>query len=491
MSIQLSWKSNIFIGYRTSRATYRVIYRAAWLRKSLLVIIILFVISYSNACVLAMSENTELILRPKVKFSRFSNQERNDEIIEESCKDNTNPQINGPKIKSIISLKKPVKIIDFMGSADVYEKDLLSKDCEIKSSSCSSDTASVNTQGISLSNDNVKTEIEISRILYNASSSQNKKEKVTQLNKNICTQNNTLKHCRKILQQKDKENKDAVLNKIIPNKNINKIRTRNSQYIQPAVCKKFKLFTNNDDVQKPDTVNSYRTVMTKLQSAPSIMKKTEKQTTRILNAKPSVMPCYRYIETGIIRNKVSPVKKIALRSTTGIKIKTSVEPGVSHKQQNNTKTDDANKKYCTISDLAVGKLAQPEYNSIMCNIHKLKEIKQREIVSDVNYFPHKNLLNEKISTALDFSLDETIFKNLVDLSIDDKQIPAIVRSKDPELRQKDITPKLSDFFVPEHTKDICTLIHVKFRAPKMNENWDIFKISNKILDWRHSLDIVR
>lgn len=66
-----------------------------------------------------------------------------------------------------------------------------------------------------------------------------------------------------------------------------------------------------------------------------------------------------------------------------------------------------------------------------------------------------------------------------------------MRTKDPEPRQKDIMPKLPDFFVPEQTKDICTFVQVKLRAPKINEDWDIFKISNKIFDWRHSLDNVQ
>lgn len=88
-------------------------------------------------------------------------------------------------------------------------------------------------------------------------------------------------------------------------------------------------------------------------------------------------------------------------------------------------------------------------------------------------------------------MDEAIFKNLVDLSIDDKQVSTIIRSKDPEPRQKDTIPKLSDFFVPEYTTDIYTHIHVKLRVSKINEDWDTFKISNKILDWKHSLDDTR
>lgn len=95
----------------------------------------------------------------------------------------------------------------------------------------------------------------------------------------------------------------------------------------------------------------------------------------------------------------------------------------------------------------------------------------------------------QISTALDFPLDEAIYKNLVDLSIDEKHLPStITRSKDPEPRQKDIVPKLSDFFIPEDTKEICEALHVKSRTSKIDDDWNAFKISNRILEWKYSID---
>lgn len=152
-----------------------------------------------------------------------------------------------------------------------------------------------------------------------------------------------------------------------------------------------------------DTINSNRTEITKSWSAPSIIKITEKQRTkpRIFSAKPTkanVMPCYRYIKSGMIKNEVSPVKKIVLRSTMGPKIKTFVGSGVSHKQQNDTKTDVTNKKCYNMSDVAVKKLAQPEYNSVMYTLDKLKEIKEQKIVRNINHLPpmQKNLLNGKV-----------------------------------------------------------------------------------------------
>jgi len=75
------------------------------------------------------------------------------------------------------------------------------------------------------------------------------------------------------------------------------------------------------------------------------------------------------------------------------------------------------------------------------------------------------------------------------LNIDEKQLPSTVtRSKDPEPRQKDIIPKLSDFFIPEDTKEIYEAVHVKSRALKIDYNWNAFKISNRILEWKYSID---
>lgn len=82
-----------------------------------------------------------------------------------------------------------------------------------------------------------------------------------------------------------------------------------------------------------------------------------------------------------------------------------------------------------------------------------------------------------------------IYKNLIDLSIDERQLPSIItRSKDPEPRQKDIVPRLSDFFVPEYTREVCEAMHIKSRASKIDDNWNAFKISDRILEWKYSID---
>lgn len=97
----------------------------------------------------------------------------------------------------------------------------------------------------------------------------------------------------------------------------------------------------------------------------------------------------------------------------------------------------------------------------------------------------------QISSALDFPLDEAIYKNLVDLSIDEKQLPSrLTRSKDPEPRQRDAIPVLSDFFVPVVSEEYCTSISIKPRTPEIIDNWSAFRISDKIFEWKHILDHV-
>jgi len=90
---------------------------------------------------------------------------------------------------------------------------------------------------------------------------------------------------------------------------------------------------------------------------------------------------------------------------------------------------------------------------------------------------------------LDFRLDEAIYKNLIDLTIDEEVLPHIIkRSKDPKPRQKDIIPELSDSFIPEDMKEYYKDVRVKLRPPKIDGNWNAFKISAKILEWRDNLD---
>ncbi|XP_050460267.1 uncharacterized protein LOC126856103 [Cataglyphis hispanica] len=433
-----------------------------------------------------MSKNIKAISRPKVRFSQFSDNVQNKEKDVEYCKKKTVLQTNGPKIKNIVTLKKPVKIVDPKELTTVCNKNVLQHDYKTKIST-HNDITSENFQSTCLSNKNVS-KIEVSSVLHNANGIQNIKENCNTLTLDKSLQDNILKDCKERMQQKGKENRDAILKKGF-NKDLSKSRKGSSQYTESVTKTRNYKPLASKNMQKINTKDSKNLKMTK--SAPSIIKKIRNQTMEgTINAKSltsNVMPCYKIVA----KNKVSPVKKTILRNTSGSKIETSVRPGIFHKKKSDAKASDANKKHNVTLDVAAEELAQPGYNSIACTINKLKELKQQKIVTDIDHlsFAQKSFINGKISTALDFPLDEVIYKNLVDLNIDEKQLPStITRSKDPEPRQKDIIPKLSNFFVPENIKEICEAVHVKPRTPKIDENWNAFKISDKILEWKHSMD---
>lgn len=97
----------------------------------------------------------------------------------------------------------------------------------------------------------------------------------------------------------------------------------------------------------------------------------------------------------------------------------------------------------------------------------------------------------QVSSSLDFAPDEAIFKNLINLSIEESQLPPrFTRSKDPEPRQRDAVPQLSDFFSPKYANEYCTAVCIKPRSPEPLENWNAFKISDKILRWKWNMDYV-
>lgn len=95
----------------------------------------------------------------------------------------------------------------------------------------------------------------------------------------------------------------------------------------------------------------------------------------------------------------------------------------------------------------------------------------------------------QISAALDFPLEEVVYKNLVDLSIHESLLPCrLTRSKDPEPRHKDIIPHLSDFYSPQSIEEYCIPAQVEARQPQLMEKWSAFKISDKIFEWKNNVD---
>ncbi|XP_018373747.1 PREDICTED: uncharacterized protein LOC108768034 [Trachymyrmex cornetzi] len=436
---------------------------------------------------LAMTDNINVISRPKVRFCQFSDNTRNKMEIVEDSKRQSGLQTSGLKIKEIVTLKKPIRVVDPTKFANIYDKDTSSSNHDIGTLShyC---TTSGNVRNMSLSNKNMP-KVK-STILRDANGIQNTKNSSKMFQRqNKSSQDDVLKDNTKNVRQNEKENNNKLSNKSASNKNVSDTTTGNFQHsVQSAIREKFKLPMDNIHIPKVNIQDFKTSKMTKPQSASSIIKKTRNSMTkeRILNAKP-VLSHYKTMT----RKKISPVKKIVSHNMSSPKIKTSMG-SVFRKEQADLKTSDANERCIIALDVTtVQDLAQPEYNSIMCTINKLKELERQKIVADINHLPFalKSFLNGKISAALDFPLDETLYKNLIDLSVDEKQLPStITRSKDPEPRQKDIVPQLSHFFIPEDIKEICEAVHVKLRASKIDDNWNAFKISNRILEWKYSID---
>ncbi|KYM79312.1 hypothetical protein ALC53_10252 [Atta colombica] len=432
---------------------------------------------------LAITDNINVISRPKVRFCQFSDNTRNKIEIVEDSKQQSGLQTSGLRIKKIVTLKKPIRVVNPKKFANICDKDTSSSNIDILSHYCNT---SGNVRNMSLSNKNMS-RIK-STILCDANGIQKTKNSSKMLQRqNKSSQDDILKDNAKNVRQNGKENKDKLSNKSASNKNKISDTTGNFHHsVQSVTREKFKLPMDNIHIPKVNIQDFKTSKMTKPHSASSIIKKTRNSMIegRILNAKP-----VSHYKT-MTRNRISPVQKIISRNVSGPKIKTSVG-SVFRKEQADPKSGDTNERCIVALDVTtVQDLAQPEYNSIICTVNKLKELERQKIV-DINHLPFelKSFLNGKISAALDFPLDETLYKNLIDLSIDEKQLPStITRSKDPEPRQKDIIPQLSHFFIPEDIKEICEAVHVKLRASKIDDNWNAFKISNRILDWKYSVD---
>lgn len=348
-----------------------------------------------------MTDNVKVISRPKVRFRQFSNDpaQSMEEVVEHD-KEQAVLRANGPRIKEIVSLKKSIRIVDprkQQQSTSVADREISVSNCNIDASSHYDDI-----RNMSLSDKNMP-KIEGSAMIprdVNATIRNAKKKcKISQLDKS--SEDDALKNCAKSLRRKGKENKGVPLKRATSSKNISETRTENSQH-ESFIREKFKLSTDTKSncMQKVNIQDFNRPKMTKSQSAPSIMKKTRNSMIegRIFNAKPSTSCLMSHYKV-VAKNKIYPVKKIILRNVTGPKIKTSVEPGVFRKEQDTAMTSDANERRVVKLDVTVQDLAQPEYNSIICTINKLKEVKQQKIVTDISHLPSalKTFLNGKVN----------------------------------------------------------------------------------------------
>ncbi|XP_036144397.1 uncharacterized protein LOC105833183 [Monomorium pharaonis] len=239
------------------------------------------------------TDNVKVISRPKpkVRFHQFStgddtqNVER--EVFEQAVKEQAVLRANGPRIREIVSLKKPVRIVDLRKQSTNAEKAIFMSNCNTDVSSRCDDI-----QNVSLSEKNMP-RVEDMTTLCDVNAIWNTKKscnKILQLDKSL--RDDAVKVCAKSLGQKGKENKGIPLKRVISNKNVSETRTENFQQDMQSLTKeKFKLFTNtkNNCMQKVNVQNFKRPKMTKLQSAPSIVKKAKNCTNRgkIFNTKPS------------------------------------------------------------------------------------------------------------------------------------------------------------------------------------------------------------
>ncbi|XP_011865395.1 PREDICTED: uncharacterized protein LOC105560687 [Vollenhovia emeryi] len=417
-----------------------------------------------------MADNSKVVSRPKVRFCQFSDVARNEErTVGRREQQAVEPaaRASGPTVKEMVTLSKPIRVVDLARSTNVdgnVPQNPLNP-LHVSLSNCNVDNVDPSHYGTALAG------------VRNSSPSDKDAAKVAMI---VCGVNGgrnvenvgAEENCR--TSQLDKSSRDDVARV-------------GAKYLR----QKGKVSKGDDRVEKANARPAFKVPkITKSQSAPSVMKKMFQGGT----AKPSTTRSRvtsRSDYKTVAKNKVPPVKKIVFRNVSGPNVKTSVVSRVSRREQIDARPSEASERRIVQPALTVQDLTQPEYNSIICTINKLKELEQQKIVADISHLPPalKNFLNGKISAALDFPLDEAIYQNLVDLSIDERQLPStITRSKDPEPRQKDLAPKLDDFFTPEDTLEICEAVHVKSRASKIDDNWNAFKISDRILEWKYSID---
>lgn len=359
---------------------------------------------------LIMSENAEKVIsKPKVRFSQCSDNEKQKqgEKAVESCRQDrvaAPKRANGPKIRSIVTLKRPVRIVDPNKPIDTSDANVCPNNRETVASTRHDAAASKSTRETFSFKKNVS-KVETSRILRNVNA-KNTNPKVSRSDKIVHVRDGVSEN-RKTSQQKGKENKDVALKKTVPNKNISKTRMVRSHSAQLAMCKKMQHLASDIVAPVASTVDPKDSRMMKTQSVPNLGRKTTIQTSnvRVLGAKKSIVsgliPCHKYID---VAKSKTPVKKIVLHNATSSGIKATVGPGIQRsKRRDDAKASDSNKKSAIASDkftfgITAEKLAQPQYNSIKCTTNKLAELKRQKIVTDIDHLPpiQKNFVNEKV-----------------------------------------------------------------------------------------------
>lgn len=407
-----------------------------------------------------MFEDAKPVTRLKTRFCQTDAGKSITKELKSSTDQNGTKQSNKPKILSVVKVNKSVKLVDpnKVSNNEENNSKLVDKESNANLTLCANAPSSASIETSSLNENIIKTGNETP--LNDANNIQNIKA-------NNSNETDLKKECAK--GRKEKENK-STLNK----KGVKTVTTTSTDL--DILKHKARLASANSDTKKYNVTNKKSSSIT---------------TKKNLNSKPvDVMPCYKYNKvTSKIKTPI--VKKVMIRNIIGSKIQPNIGPGVSRSQPDNLRILKTDGNIHTKPITSGEKLAKPEYNSIICTINKLKEMKKQKVVTDIEHLPtsHKNLINSKISTVLDFPLDEAVYKDLVDLSIDENQLPSrLTRSKDPEPRQKDIVPVLSDFFTPESTEEYCIPVSIKPRTPETVDSWNAFRISDQINEWKHILN---
>ncbi|XP_076626735.1 uncharacterized protein LOC143344504 isoform X2 [Colletes latitarsis] len=403
--------------------------------------------------------DTTFFAKPKVRFCQTDANKLKTERLKSSTDQKNTVQSNKPKIRSIVTLKKPVILMkpkqlssnqennNFKSTNNVQKTELsmldnnacsprmdqstsYSTDTPIKTETMKPLSDANNIQIVKVNSkdpDVTKVSNKISSIVISSASPVAQDENSDKLETHVKA-HITKKDC--IKSKRGKENDALVAKKDIKNKiqsiiissaspvaqdeNSDKLETHVKAHITKKDCIKSKRGKENDAlVAKKDIKNTIEKTSNttgtscKTKSCPAILNKKNSTATskpritsiesRKLNTKSTatnVMPCYKYGKVSS-KTKTCAVKKTVIRDINGPKIKPDIGPGIQHKKQIDIKIAETNAqvKPCTSGE----RLARPEYNSIMCTINKLKEMKKQKFVTDIEHLPatYKNLINGK------------------------------------------------------------------------------------------------
>lgn len=378
--------------------------------------------------------NTKLFVRPKVRFCQTDTDESMKKETENSIDPKCESRPSGkPRIKSIVTLSKPVKLVksnETVGIYQITDSRLIDNAQNIYSLSSNAQThPSLSTQ-TSSSLDVNTSRAEKLPSLNDANNTQNIKanskqvdtqsspikpsdydtivpvaslqrsEDLNKTNKpnHDTKSNSSKKDSMKVKKGNEKENAARNAKKVVKTTAI-------KSSVLSASKTKAKLCSAGTSVKPP-----------KIRNRPSIPNGSK----RDLHSKPiavGVMPCHKHNKVAS-KVKIPYVKKTVIRDIVGPKIKSCIEPGVSHRKTDIVKLPETDETLRTKPIFSGDKLARPEYNSIMCTISKLNEMKKEKAVHDIEHLSpaYKSLINEKVvksKTKRFINITEYMFLSLV------------------------------------------------------------------------------